>query len=120
MEKLTITQDMIEAGMSKNGALSFKQINLLGVGRYSGWRNRAIGKEIRTEKYTEFLALKDVHLKNKKKHKNSVLLKQALDFIYEHFSNEDGFNCPFKENCDYENGCDECKIKLEYDILMQD
>jgi hypothetical protein len=118
MDKLTITQEMIEAGMSDNGALSFKQIDLLGFGRYSGWRRRAVGKEILTEKYNEFLALKNVHLKNKKKHKNSVLVA-ALDFIFEHFTNEDGFCCPFREDCNNVLNCDECKVKKDFDILIE-
>lgn len=122
MEKLVITNEMIEAGMSKNGALSFKQINLLGFGRYSGWRKRAVGKEIIEEKYTEFLALKDAHLKKGKvygKRKTSVLLTQALDFISENFSLEGNFVCPCVIYCESDDGCDKCKVKLDYDILMQ-
>jgi len=111
MDRMIITDQMIEDGMSDNGSWSFKQIMLLGFGRHRGWRRRAIGKEILTERYTEFLALKNAHLKNKKKHNNSVLTK-SIAFIIENFTHCDKFHCPHRWDCVCD--CDNCDTKKTF------
>ena len=114
MDRLTITDQMIEDGMSKNGGWSFKQILLLGQGRHTGWKRRVIGKQILTERYTEFLALKDVHLKKGRHPKNSVLLEKALDFIVSNFTVDGKFQCPSIIDCDYPHLCDKCEVKTDF------
>lgn len=122
MDRTVITNEMIEDGMSDNGGWSNKQIKLLGQGMFTGWRRRAVGKEILTERYDEFLALKNVHLKNKrnfgKKSKNSTLLDKALTFIIDSFTNDGKFKCGFADACLTCDDCNGCHIKAEVcDIL---
>jgi len=60
----TLTDDMIDAGMSDNGGLNYKQLRLLGVKLplKAGWKSRLIGKEIEDEVYRDFIALRNSHL----------------------------------------------------------
>lgn len=116
MDRMIITQAMIEAGMSDNGALSFKQIDLLGFGKYSGWRRRAVGKEILTERYKEFLALKNVHLK-KRKHKTSVLLARCIKYILLNSADGDSeFDCG---TCEIDCNKD-CDNRVEFNAIMEE
>jgi len=111
MDRMIITDQMIEEGMSDNGSWSFKQIMLLGFGRHKGWRRRAIGKEILTERYTEFLVLKNAHLKNKKKYNNSVLSK-SIAFIIDNFTEDGKFKCPHID-CHFME-CDDCDTRKAF------
>lgn len=60
---MLITNDIINAGMSRNGGWSLKQIQTLGARRFHiGWKYDLIGKDVEKEKIDRFLALKDIHL----------------------------------------------------------
>ena len=112
MDRMIITDQMIEDGMSKNGGWSNKQIMLLGFGRTKGWKRRAIGKQILTAKYNEFVALKNVHLKKKRDRDDSTLVK-AITFIIDNFTSDDmNFHCPWRNEC--ESSCDECSVKRDF------
>jgi hypothetical protein len=64
MEKITLTYAMIEAGISEHLGYSKAQLELLGVAwpPSRGWKTRVCSRPILRALYSEFLALKDVHL----------------------------------------------------------
>jgi len=73
---VTVTDELMQRGMSKNGAWSRKQLDALGVGDTAwnkGWKRRLMGTTITTEQKNEFLALKDAHLKKKRRILEPVL-----------------------------------------------
>ena len=61
---MRLTEDIIEAGQSRNGGWSERQLALLGVAwpPGAGWKRDAIGREVPNPAVEEFLALKDAHL----------------------------------------------------------
>jgi len=65
MEKMIrITVDLIQAGRSRRGAWTRKQLALIGVAwpPPKGWKRRIIGEPILESVATEFVALRDCHL----------------------------------------------------------
>ncbi len=66
---VTVTQELLEQGLSVNGAWSRKQLVAIGVPvrkRFKlikGWKDRLIGSVITEQQKTRFLALKDAHIK---------------------------------------------------------
>lgn len=60
-----ITDDLLVAGMSSNGAWNYRQLHLLGVEfpLKRKWRRRLLGKKITAAGIDEFLRLKNAHLK---------------------------------------------------------
>ncbi len=68
---ITVTTELLEQGISKNGAWSAKQLRALNVpiGKrfklWKGWKDRLIGSEITEQQKNKFLDLKDKHLKPK-------------------------------------------------------
>jgi len=70
---MRVTQDILEAGISKNGAWNRDQLEAIlpaneftGPGTWSirkGWKQRLIGSEVPKYKIDKFLELKDKHLK---------------------------------------------------------
>jgi hypothetical protein len=69
MEYVLMTKEIFEAGTSRNGAWSIKQLNLIGVditpgkSPLKGWKYNVIGRSYPEDIINEFLALKDKHLK---------------------------------------------------------
>ncbi len=67
---VTVTNSLLEQGISSNGAWSRKQLVALGVPirkRFKltkGWKDRLIGSEITEQQKMRFLELKDAHIKN--------------------------------------------------------
>lgn len=60
---VTVTRQLLEQGLSRNGALNARQVNALGDNiTVSGWRWRIMGKYITEQQKTRFLELKDAHL----------------------------------------------------------
>lgn len=59
-----ITNAIIEAGMSENGALSHAQCRAIGIPLplVRGWRRRALKSEVTQDQIDQFLALRNVHL----------------------------------------------------------
>jgi len=68
--KIEITEDLLEKGMSRNGAWSMAQVRLLGFQQgyenNKGWKRKAIGTMISIEDALEFVSLRDQHLKENK------------------------------------------------------
>ncbi len=68
---VTITKKLLEQGLSMNGALSAKQVEVMGEDKtVSGWHLRLMGKSVTEQQKIRFLELKNAHLKNKKKYKH--------------------------------------------------
>lgn len=67
---VTVTNSLLEQGISLNGAWSRKQLVALGVpvGKrfklIKGWKDRLIGSEITEQQKKRFLELKNKHVKN--------------------------------------------------------
>lgn len=60
---MKVTTELLEQGLSRNGALNARQVNALGENiTVSGWRWRLSGKEITGLQKKRFLELKDAHL----------------------------------------------------------
>jgi hypothetical protein len=122
METVTITEQLIEDGVSSRGGWSDKQFACLGIYfKTKGWKQRLIGTEVNLEKYKEFLALKNVHVKKGRKSKrvkNSVLLEKAIAFILDNFSDgNEKFYCCHTNDCPY-GDCEACNIPTEYEEIM--
>lgn len=63
--KVRLTNDMIEAGRSRNGGWSTAQLRALGVNGFRPkWKRNLIGSEVDKEAYERFLSLRDVHLES--------------------------------------------------------
>jgi len=64
---MILTLELLEKGKSTKGGFNSAQIKELGTyaKNNKGWYRGLIGKEIPDENYTQFLRLKDAHLKNK-------------------------------------------------------
>lgn len=62
--KMLITKELIYSGISKNGGLSRKQVECLGLTwtPVKGWKQYMIGRHISEENAAEFVSLKDAHL----------------------------------------------------------
>ena len=66
---IRVTTELLEQGLSRNGAWSRKQLIALGVPvrrRFKlikGWKDRLIGSEITEQAKNLFLELKDKHIK---------------------------------------------------------
>ncbi len=66
---IRVTPELLEQGISLNGAWSRKQLIALGVpvGKrfklIKGWKDRLIGSEITEQQKMRFLALKNAHIK---------------------------------------------------------
>lgn len=89
---MKITYLFIEQGKSDRGGWSDAQIHLLGEDtKIHGWKRRLIGKEISEETATEFLSLKNIHLK--KANPNTVTPQKGILNRFEPVSP----NMPWKE-----------------------
>ena len=73
MSKIQITEELLLQGESWNGSYSVAQLRALGDDMVKGWRFRLLGKWIEEEQAQKFLALKNKHLKNKKKFRHLKL-----------------------------------------------
>ena len=66
---VTVTNSLLEQGISCNGSWSRKQLVALGVpvGKrfklIKGWKDRLIGSEVTEQQKKRFLELKDKHIK---------------------------------------------------------
>ncbi len=66
---MKVTTELLEQGLSRNGAWSRKQLVAIGVPvskrfkLWKGWKDRLIGSEITEQQKNKFLDLKDKHLK---------------------------------------------------------
>lgn len=73
-------RELFRAGVSKNGGWSNAQMACLGVTKgdmaLPGWRERLIGTEISEANARQFVALKDVHLKQKERRQEEHKEKQ--------------------------------------------
>ena len=67
-DKLRMSEALLNAGMSKNGGWSDKQIAVFGVTRFQnpGWRKQIVGREFPIPVIEKFLAMKDAHLLGEK------------------------------------------------------
>jgi len=77
---MIITDEILEQGASDNGAWSYKQLKCLGVNvqNNSGWRRKLIGTDIPDEDVEEFLALKNLHLEEKRTVTNLIKENRKL------------------------------------------
>jgi len=66
---MIITQQILNNGLSDNGAFNGAQLRELGIDtRYNtGWKKSLLGREYPDYVIERFLALKNVHLKHKTK-----------------------------------------------------
>lgn len=74
---VTVTKELMEQGLSRNGGHSGKQLKALGVKRVpndKGWLHELYGTLITDEQKNTFLALKDYHLNRKIPHFNEPRL----------------------------------------------
>lgn len=91
---MIITEQVLEQGLSSNGAYSYKQLKCLGTKAHKnpGWRDKLIGSSVPDDKVEEFLSLKDEHLQknaftlgllieNRKLKKQIKKLRKALNLI---------------------------------------
>lgn len=65
---VTVTKQLLEQGMSLNGAWNMAQLKALGVKTIQhnkGWKYRLIGSKVTQEQVNEFLRLKNRHLGHK-------------------------------------------------------
>ena len=61
-----ITKELMEQGLSRNGAWNAKQLRVLGIDSIAwnkGWKSRIMGSSITEQQKNEFLDLKDAHLR---------------------------------------------------------
>jgi len=62
--KQLITKDIIEQGKSRNGGWNLKQLQLFGFDNFrKNWQKMVIGQEWPREIITQFIKLKNAHLK---------------------------------------------------------
>lgn len=68
-EMIIFTEEIFIAGVSSRGALNGKQkVLLFGcIDAPGGWRKRLIGSQVTRSKVDKYLALKDTHIKFKRK-----------------------------------------------------
>ena len=67
---VTITEELLEEGLSRKGGWNKKQLQALGVKDFlqePGWKKRLIGAVVTEEQKNEFLRLKNAHLDQKRK-----------------------------------------------------
>ena len=83
-DKLRMSETLLNAGMSKNGGWSDKQIAVFGVDRFQnpGWRSQIIGREFTLDTIERFPEMKDSHLKNKKASKGRKKQEYSLVQCY--------------------------------------
>ena len=64
---VTITKELLQQGLSRNGGYNGAQMEVLEVepAWNKGWKRRLLGKLITEQQKKTFLALKDSHLKDK-------------------------------------------------------
>lgn len=64
MENLTLTNEMIDRGRSRNGGWSNRQFELLGVTfpAKRGWKKALVGKPVPADVFQQFIDLRDKHL----------------------------------------------------------
>lgn len=63
-----VTQELLEQGMSLNGAWNSAQLKALGVKTIwhnKGWKSRLLGSKVTQEQINEFLSLTNRHLAHK-------------------------------------------------------
>jgi hypothetical protein len=77
---MIVTKEILEQGMSINGAWSLKQLKALGIVHKGsrkfpakGWKDKLIGSDVHFSRIETFLTLKDAHLKKK-------VLAEEFDF----------------------------------------
>lgn len=61
---ITITSEILHAGLSDNGGYNHKQIKLFNLPPCSPWefKKRVLGRKVSQKKINKFLALKNQHL----------------------------------------------------------
>lgn len=71
---IVLTADILDMGLSANGAYNYDQLHTLGVSipLKKGWRRELIGKTISHEALDRFLALKNAHLPSEKRANQAV------------------------------------------------
>lgn len=74
-DTLRLTETMINAGMSRHGGWSLKQLAYLGTTweNNRGWKRRLIGKTVAKADYMRFLELKDQHFQRRRKRSRSAI-----------------------------------------------
>lgn len=87
---VTITEQLLEQGMSDNGALNRAQLDAIlphweftGSGTWSikkGWKERLIGSKVGKGQIDEFLRLKNKHLTKKRDFEQRGLFEQRPDY----------------------------------------
>ena len=112
MKKVTLTREMIEAGMSDNGGFSNKQVKQLGVKvkNNSGWLKQLIGREVRVDQYESFMDLKNKHLEKKRSfHAKRYVYKGQDSCPLSAWAHDGDYRiCVLTDNdCDLDN----CKLK---------
>ena len=80
---VTVTKELLEQGLSRNGCLNGAQAKVLGVKKIfhnKGWKSRLIGIQITEQQKKEFLSLTNTHLKEVGLFGDTM---QALQYQYE-------------------------------------
>jgi hypothetical protein len=63
LDSITLTIEILERGLSRNGGYSSKQLKLFGIeGFPKGWKKGLVGQSFPRELVNEFIELKDRHL----------------------------------------------------------
>ena len=117
MKKVTLTREMIEAGMSDNGGFSNKQVARLGVKvkNNSGWLKQLIGREVRVEQYEAFMDLKNAHLEKKRSYNaKRYVFKDQKSCPFFHYIDADAWCTLSKKECDL----DTCPLKKHGRIIV--
>lgn len=101
-DMVTVTQDLLEQGISLRGAWNIAQLKALLPAkefkrRYAwpakGWKHRLIGSKVTQKQVDEFLALKDRHLGHKKRD-----LPEQMTFEREMYSHIDSIKVELRNS----------------------
>jgi hypothetical protein len=87
---IVLTIDLLDQGLSVNGAYNYDQLHTLGVEipLKKGWRRELVGKRVSSEAVDRFLALKDAHIPAE---------KRAKEIVHEEIIEAECRNCHFWE-----------------------
>lgn len=63
MKQIVLTNKLIEAGCSRNGGWSSRQLALFGIDGFpKGWKRKLVGQRFPSNIVDQFIRLKDKHL----------------------------------------------------------